>query len=76
ILTGAEVKKDMLSVLKNGLGATRNNIKAQGLSVMSYFAKKTPEQMQLPGMGTSGTKTSMFAGLLTSFQGMIGKFKS
>ena len=76
ILTGAEVKKDMLSVLKNGLGATRNNIKAQGLSVMSYFAKKTPEQMQLPGKGTSGTKTSMFAGLLTSFQGMIGKFKS
>lgn len=76
ILTGAEVKKDMLSVLKNGLGATRNNIKAQGLSVMSYFARKTPEQMQLPGMGTSGTKTSMFTGLLTSFQGMIGKFKS
>lgn len=38
ILTGAEVKKDMLSVLKNGLGAMKNNVKAQGLGVMASAA--------------------------------------
>ncbi|MCF0163311.1 MAG: phage tail tape measure protein, partial [Fusobacterium necrophorum] len=77
ILTGAEVKKDMLSVLKNGLGAMKNNVKAQGLGVMAHFARRTPEQMQLPGMGTTSVpKTSMFAGMLSSFQGIIGKFKA
>ncbi len=77
VLTGAEVKKDMLSVLKNGLGAMKNNVKAQGLGVMAHFARRTPEQMQLPGMGTTSVpKTSMFAGMLSSFQGIIGKFKA
>ena len=77
ILTGAEVKKDMLSVLKNGLGAMKNNVKAQGLGVMAHFARRTPEQMQLPGMGTTSIpKTSMFAGMLSSFQKIVGKFKA
>ena len=77
ILTGAEVKKDMLSVLKNGLGAMKNNVKAQGLGVMAHFARRTPEQLQLPGMGTTSIpKTSMFAGMLSSFQKIVGKFKA
>lgn len=77
VLTGAEVKKDMLSVLKNGLGAMKNNVKAQGLGVMAHFARRTPEQMQLPGMGTTSIpKTSMFAGMLSSFQKIVGKFKA
>lgn len=77
ILTGAEVKKDMLSVLKNGLGAMKNNVKAQGLGVMAHFARRTPEQLQLPGMGTTSVpKTSMFAGMLSSFQKIVGKFKA
>lgn len=53
ILTGAEVKKDMLSVLKNGLGAMKNNVKAQGLGVMASAGKAYNFTKNIPNLTTS-----------------------